>query len=287
MRRLRRSLGAVCIVAGFIAAVPVTASAASEGHHKHHAAGHFKLAHKGTLTVAASATPPDFVISPTGKVTGIVATVLKTFAKAHHLKVTFDKYSFSGSLTAVESGRADITGAFYYTKTRAKAVFYTYPYTVDGSFLVYLNTTKYKKPSTFLGKTVGVAAGYAQVPYMQKYLGTSHVVQFTADPAGIEAVKTGRVAGFISGNTVLWYARTDKALKVVRLKPGTFDQPATVTNQSDNMMVSCHNVGLAKAVDATMKQMVKNGKLKKVIDKYGYGITYTGRLVSHPNLCGK
>jgi polar amino acid transport system substrate-binding protein len=284
MRRIRLSLGAMCIAGGLLAAVPAAASASGQ---RQHSGGDYKLAHPGTLTVAASSTPPDFILAATGKISGVQPDSLRTFAREHHLKIVFDRYSFSGSLTAVESGRADITGGFYYTKTRAKAVFYTYMTSKTGSYLVYLKSTTYKNPSTFLGKNVGVAAGYAQVPYLTKYLGSSHVLQFTADPAGIEAVKTGRVVGFVSGSTVLWFLRGDKTLKAVRLKQGTFDQPKTVTTVTSGMLVSCRNKALGEAVDVTLKKMWQDGSLKKIQSGYGFASVFPPKLVSKPNLCGK
>ncbi|HLH64768.1 MAG TPA: ABC transporter substrate-binding protein [Solirubrobacteraceae bacterium] len=246
----------------------------------------FHLVHPGTLTVAVNATPPDFVISPSGSVSGIVMSILHTFAAAHHLKVATQIYSFSGALTAVESGRADVTGAFYYTPTRAKAVRYARPYAVDGSYIAVQRSTPYTGPASMKGKSVGVAAGYAQVPYLQQYLGDSHVVQFASDPSGIEALKTGRVAGYVSANDLLYYARQDPSLKVIQLTAGTFDQPASVTDQTDNIFASCHNQALADAISATIEQMWKSGALKALLAKYGEAATFPPN-ETQPNLCGQ
>lgn len=288
MKRIPLFLGALSIVFGALGMTPGIASASGRAHRKDRKASHFKLVHPGTLTVAVSPTPPAFDIASTGKVTGITATVLRHFAHKHHLKITFDKYSFSGMLTAVESGRADISGGFFYTKTRAKAVYYVDATTQSYVWMALQKSTPYKKPSTLLGKPVGSAAGYAQTPYIQKYLGQKDVSLFTSVVAGAEAVKTGRVDAFVGGNTLVALIHGTHTLKVVRLMPHQFDLPKTIAITSASMVVSCKNPGLAKAVDATLVQLRKRPKLTKLFKKYDLPkSTYPKSMITHHQLCGK
>jgi polar amino acid transport system substrate-binding protein len=246
----------------------------------------FTTVSKGQLTVAASATPPDFIVSPTGGITGIVPDILTKFAAKYGLKLKYQVYSFSAALTAVEGGHADVGGAIYYTVPRAKALTYTAPYAHDGSYMVLPSSSGYTGPSWLNGKTVGVAAGYAQVPYIQKALGGNHVLQFPNDQAGVEAVKTGRTAGYITGGEATYYIRGDKSLKSITFKAGQLDQPSSVTTQNDNMFTSCHNPKLAAAIDKQMSAMRANGQMKQIFAKYNQtNIMYTTNVV-RKQLCG-
>jgi polar amino acid transport system substrate-binding protein len=288
--RLRRSV----VVVGFaiITAVAIAAcggsssgSGGSGGGGNASAKAPFKLVSPGTLTVAASATPPDFIVSPTGQVSGIVADILTRFADKYGLKTKYDIYSFSAALTAVEGGRADVGGAIYYTTQRAKALLYTSPYAHDGSYMVLPKSAGYTGPSWLQGKTVGVAAGYAQVPYIQKALGSDHVLQFSNDQTGVEAVKTGRTAAYVTGGEVTYYTRGDNSLKYVTFKTGQLDQPASVTTQTDNMFVKCGNTALANAIDNEMQTLRANGQMKQIFAKYNETSTYYAQKLVRKSLC--
>lgn len=245
----------------------------------------FRLVTPGTLTVATSATPPSFIIKPDGTTSGIVPTMLKGFAKKHDLKIVFQNYSFSGMLTAVESGRADVGGAIYYTKQRAKALLYVQPYGRDGSFLVIKKSNAYSSPASLKGKKVAVAAGYAQVPYVVKALGDKNVIQVPNDQIGVEAVKTGRAYGYVTGGEVSWYAHGDPSLKVIKFNKGDLGQPASITSTTDNMFVGCGHGELKKALDDYVNKLRQSGKLAKLLTKYHEQHSILNTEVQRPNLC--
>ncbi|HEX5193796.1 MAG TPA: transporter substrate-binding domain-containing protein [Solirubrobacteraceae bacterium] len=291
-RRGRVAVGvAIAIVAALVIAACGGSSSGSDGGSggggsaNANAKVPFKLVTPGTLTVAASATPPDFIVSATGGVSGIVPDILTRFADKYGLKTKYDIYSFSAALTAVEGGRADVGGAIYYTTQRAKALLYTSPYAHDGSYMVLPKSADYTGPSWLQGKTVGVAAGYAQVPYIQKALGSNHVLQFSNDQTGVEAVKTGRTVAYVTGGEVTYYTRGDSSLKYVTFKTGQLDQPASVTTQTDNMFVKCGNSALAKAIDDEMQTLRKNGQMKQIFAKYNESSTYYAQKLVRKSLC--
>lgn len=245
----------------------------------------FRLVKPETLSVATSATPPSFIIKLDGTTTGIVPTILREFAAQHNLKIAFQTYSFSGMLTAVESGRADVGGAIYYTTQRAKAVLYVQPYGADGSFLLIKKSSPYSSVSSLKGKKVAVAAGYAQVPYVLKAVGDQNTIQVSSDQIGVETVKTGRAYGYVTGGEVSWYAHGDPTLRIIKFKAGELGQPASITSTTDNMFVDCGNEGLKKALDEYVNQLRSSGRLAELLKKYHEEDSILNTPAHRPNLC--
>lgn len=243
----------------------------------------FKLATPGTITVAYSPTSPSFMVT-NGQVTGVVPDIINAFAKANGLQVKYFQTTFDGTLTAVQTGQADVSGAAFYNTARAKTYRFTSPYLLSGATLVMLKSTKYTGPSSLAGDQVGAASGYTEVQYLQKALG-SRLSQFTTESAGIEALKTGRIAAYEGGTDNAYYAKSDPDLKYVQLKAGDFDLPESEVLTTDNIFASCSNQGLAAAIDKTIAQMTSSGQLQKIITGYLNSSYVVTKQLAQPNYC--
>lgn len=263
-RRLFDSAGAV-VVCLLLATLGSCGSSSSSGTSNSQG---FHLITPGTLTMGYTVGAPDALINSKGNLVGLVPSMLHTFANEHHLKVHPVRYSFAGLIAAVETGRIDISGEYYYTTERAMHVYYTEPYENSGAYMIVDKSFKYDGPQSLQGKTVGVATGFAEVPYLIQTLGNSNVLQLSDDADGVEAVETGRVVAYVSASGLGYYTTRDKSLKLEQITTGQFGMPASVTEAVTAMFVNCSNKGLAKAVDSTMDSMRSNGQMREIFTEY-------------------
>lgn len=246
----------------------------------------FDLVQDSTITVAVSGTPPSFVVSPTGDVTGVVPTIIEAFAEEHGLEVKYDQYSFAASLAAVQGGRADLGGAAYYTEERAENLLFLRPIMKSGSWLVFPEGAEYSEPDDLMGERIGVASGYAQVPYLQEFSGASKVDEYTSDSSGIQAIKTGRNAAYVSGGDVIPYAEEDKSLQIVQMETGDFGMPAEITESSSNMFVRCGKEDLADSLNEFLAEFVERDDFEDLIDEYSVPEIAITDGEPFPNTCG-
>lgn len=240
----------------------------------------------GELTVAYSQAPPDFLKdSGSEEVTGTVPSILDEFAKKNKIKIKYTEYSFAGALTAVQTGRADLGASAYFTEERAKYLYFPAPYNASGTYLITKKGAGYAGVDSLKGKKMGVATGFEQVKYMQKALGNKNVLQFASDPAAIQAVKTGRIYGFVSGVDLIYLAARDDSVESFAFKAGELGFPQSLIDQYSNMYVSCKNKPLGKALNETIAELRASGQLAQIVEEHLNDLAVVKEQKEWPDMC--
>ncbi|MGH3401387.1 MAG: substrate-binding periplasmic protein [Streptosporangiaceae bacterium] len=246
----------------------------------------FHLVTPGYLTVATHGTePPEISISLSGVLGGADGAWINAFAQQHHLKVKLFQTTFSSAILAVQDGKADLGVAAYYSPTRAKAVYFTYPFYQEDAAVLTLPGFKYTGPASLQGKPVGTVTGFVWQPYLQKAFGSNlHAYPDTATIG--RALLNGSIVGYfdtVTANTLAPLTPSNTRTYVV--SAGQFGMPESVLVDIARNYVNCSNTGLAAAMNTTMANLHKSGEWAKILTANHLTSIFDPTLTTEPNGC--
>lgn len=232
----------------------------------------FKVVDPGHLKVAfTDGDLPEIAQGPNQTLIGTDGYWLTQAAKMFGLKLELFPTTFTSEILATKQGKVDIGTTAYWTAARAHQVWYTYPFfqTISGYFLK--KSFPYHGPSSLKGHPVGTLEGYVYVPYMLKSFRRSDVHLYKTIIEGFTALENGQIAAFVdaySGGAGEAMAHF-KDMVFKRAKEGDLGMPANVITATAYNYVNCDNDGLASALNAVMRQLVKEGSWQKALKQNG------------------
>lgn len=229
------------------------------------------IASKGTLSFAMDATyPPDESVAPDGHtIIGFDADLAKALAAVLGLKPKLENVTFDNIIPGLQSGKYDVgLSSFTDTKAREKQVDFVTYFKAGESFYVKAGSgKKFNGLESLCGATVAVENGTTEQSDAQaqaKKCPSSKkltVLTFADQNAANLAVSSGRAqVGFADSQVVAYIVKqsngqfqvTGKALKVA---------PYGIALPKGN--------GMAKAVQAALEELMKNGTYQKLLKKWG------------------
>jgi polar amino acid transport system substrate-binding protein len=285
MRHFKKT--SACVLA-VIAAATLGACSSGSSPSGGDASQGFHLINPGYLTVATHGTePPELSISLGGKLGALDGSWITEFAKEHHLKIKLFQTTFASAILAVQDGKADVGVAAYYSPTRAKVVYFTYPFFEDHAAVLALPSFKYTGPSSLKGKQVGTVTGFVWQPYLQKVFGSNlHIYPDTATVG--KALLDGSISAYFDTVTsnVFSPPLTTQNSKTYLIKNGQFGMPESVLIDIARNYVNCKNSKLAAAMNATMAKMHKNGSWATLLKANQLTALSNPALTTEPNHCG-
>ena len=241
----------VTIAAALTGAIAIAGSgAASSGR----SAGPPTLVHDGTLTVATYGTGfPTIVVNKNGTIGGTSGAWINAYAKANGLKVKLFQTTFTSAILAVQQKKADLTMDIYYTPERAKSLYYTYPFSVEGLQVFTKSDFPYTGPSSLKGHKVAAVSGVVWTDALKKYFGSDlqafpSQAQAATGPHPRPRPKRRHRAGFPTR--------------------GQFGLTGYAKGFG-YIIVSCGAKDLAAGLNATLTQLEKSGKWAAVLKQAG------------------
>lgn len=171
---------------------------------------------KGVLVVATSPDypPAEFVDAATGEVKGSEMTLAKYIADNLGVELQIEAMDFSGVLTAVDTGKADLgISGFGYKKDRAENYELSLGYTgsseaaCHGLLVPADQVDSYSSLSDFSGKTIDAQASSLQEMYVEDEIPDANLQLVTSLDQAILDLSTGKVdAAALDCNTAKSYA---------------------------------------------------------------------------------
>lgn len=226
----------------------------------------FKTVSSGYLTVAfQDGGLPRVAQTSDGDLGGTWGWVITQFADKYGLKLKLTATDTSGEILAVSSGRADIGSAIYDKPARQKVVHFLDQDMYDKYYVAYPKSLNYTGPDSLKGKTVGVAAGFAVIPYLQKYFGSSNVKEFTTYALGIQALKNGQIDAYFNTTPLLGLVGpNNSSIALQALNPGDFTVPGQEVKTPEGPVVKCGNTTLADAYNSFYQSILHSDQYKSV-----------------------
>lgn len=233
-----------------------------------------KVAKEKTWTVATSGTlyPTSYHASKGSALTGYDVEVVKAVAKGLHKKVVFKEMNFSGELTAVNNGTAQMAANDFGISPQRKKEFALstpYKFSFDSMVVRKKDDSGIHSFADLKGKK---SAGEAGTSYQQlaSQLGATQVnYNNVSNDVYLRDVANGRTDVILND-----YYLQKMALAADPSAPLKIQKNLYFTTQDDKngtgILMKKSNTKLQKEVDAEIVKLKKNGTITKLSKKY-YG----------------
>jgi ABC-type amino acid transport substrate-binding protein len=228
------------------------------------------LVHDGTLTVATYGTGfPTVVVNKNGTLGGTSGAWINAYAKALGLKVKLFQTTFTSAILAVQQKKADLTMDIYYTPERAKTLYYTYPFSVEGLQVFTKKGFKYTGPASLKGHKVAAVSGVVWTDALKKWFG-SDLQEYPSQAQAATAFLNGQVDAYFEADAQYFVPPISKSKSVTphNLKEGDYGLHG-YSKGYGYIIVNCRAKDLAAGLNATLAKMEKNGQWTRVLKQAG------------------
>jgi len=232
------------------------------------ASAEIKVVEAGKLHMATNAAfPPYEMISDNGGFEGIDVEIATAIAQKLGLELVVDDMEFSSVITSVQGGKSDIAMAgLTVTEERKQNVDFTESYATGVQVIIVPEGSDIKTVDDLANdKMIGVQDGTTGYIYCSDTVenggyGEDHVTSYPNGAMAIEALKGGKVdAVVIDNEPAKAFVAANEGLKIL-------DTEYIVENYA--IGISKENPALRDAVDAALKELIADGTVKTIVDKY-------------------
>lgn len=215
----------------------------------------------GTIVLASEGQYAPFNFFKGKQLTGYEIEVAELVAKKMGLKFEWKTVGFDALLTGLAQDRWDLVIASHgITEERAKAVTFTAPHYCSGGQIVSLNPA-ISKVGDLNGKVVAVQTGTSYMENVKKVAGVKEVKNFPTDEAARSALGSKRVDAWVTDRFVA------KEMLAKAPKAG-FKTGDMLFIEQIASAVSKGNQGLADAWNKALKEVIADGSVPAVSNKY-------------------
>ena len=232
------------------------------------AAAEIKTVEAGKLHMATNAAfPPYEMISDNGGFEGIDVEIATAIAQKLGLELVVDDMEFGSVITSVQGGKSDIAMAgLTVTEERKQNVDFTESYATGVQVIIVPEGSDIKTVDDLANdKMIGVQDGTTGYIYCSDTVenggyGEDHVTSYPNGAMAIEALKGGKVdAVVIDNEPAKAFVAANEGLKIL-------DTEYIIENYA--IGISKDNPALRDAVDAALKELIADGTVKTIVDKY-------------------
>ena len=222
----------------------------------------------GKLHMATNAAfPPYEMVSDNGGFEGIDVEIATAIAEKLGLELVVDDMEFGSVITSVQSGKSDIAMAgLTVTEERKQNVDFTESYATGVQVVIVPEDSDIQTVDDLANdKMIGVQDGTTGYIYCSDTVenggyGEDHVTSYTNGAMAIEALKGGKVdAVVIDNEPAKAFVAANEGLRIL-------DTEYIVENYA--IGISKENTGLRDAVDAALKELIADGTVQSIVDKY-------------------
>ena len=230
--------------------------------------GAFTTVSAGELHMATNAAfPPYEMTSDNGGYEGIDVEIATLIAQKLGLELVVDDMEFGSVITSVQSGKADMAMAgLTVTEERMKNVDFTDSYATGVQVIIVPEGSDIQTVDDLANdKMIGVQDGttgyiYCSSPVEDGGYGEDHVTSYTNGAMAIEALKGGKVdAVVIDNEPAKAFVAVNDGLKIL-------DTEYIVENYA--IGISTDNPALCEAVNNALKELIADGSVQMIVDKY-------------------
>ena len=241
---------------------------AAEAPAAEEAAAEIKTVEAGKLHMATNAAfPPYEMISDNGGFEGIDVEIATLIAQKLGLELVVDDMEFGSVITSVQGGKSDIAMAgLTVTEERKQNVDFTESYATGVQVIIVPEGSDIQTAADLANdKMIGVQDGTTGYIYCSDTVenggfGEDHVTSYPNGAMAIEALKGGKVdAVVIDNEPAKAFVAANEGLKILETE-------YIVENYA--IGISKDNPALRDAVDGALKELIADGTVKTIVDKY-------------------
>lgn len=244
------------------AAQESSAAAENEG------ASEFTTATEGVLTMATNAEFPPYEYYEGDTVTGIDVEIAQAIAKKLGLTLQVEDMEFDSVISAVQGGKADIGMAgMTVTEERLEEVNFTESYATGVQVIIVTEDSDITSADDLFAEganhTIGVQLTTTGDLYTTEDIeaaGLGTVDRYNKGADAVMALKNGKVDCVVIDNEpAKAFVEANEGLKILETEYVTEDYAIAVSKD---------NEALHTAVDAALQELIADGTVQSIIDKY-------------------
>ncbi|MDD3164969.1 MAG: ABC transporter substrate-binding protein [Oscillospiraceae bacterium] len=222
----------------------------------------------GKLTMATNAAfPPYEMTTDDGGFEGIDIEIAGMIAEKLGLELVVDDMDFSSVITAVQGGKSDIAMAgLTVNEERQKNVDFTSNYATGVQVVIVPQDSDIATVDDLSNdKMIGTQEGTTGYIYCSDTVenggyGEDHVIAYTNGATAIQALLSGKIdAVVIDNEPAKAYVEANPTLKILDTEYVTEDYAIGVSKD---------NTALLDAVNTALEELIADGSVQSVIDKY-------------------
>ena len=220
-----------------------------------------KTEEKKTLVMATNAEFPPYEYHEGDAVVGIDAEIAKLIADKLGMELKIEDVAFDSIIPGVQAGKYDMGMAgMTVNEERLKSVNFSDSYATGVQVVIVKEGGSIASLDDIAGKKIGVQTSTTGDIYASGDFGDENVVKFDSGAAAVEALKSGKVDCVIIDNEpAKSYVAANEGLKILETEYAVEDYAICFAKE---------NTELQAKVNAALKELIADGSVQKIIDKY-------------------
>lgn len=224
-------------------------------------AAEFKLATDGKLTMATNAYFEPWEYYDGENIVGIDPEVAQAIADKLGLELEIMDMDFDSIVTAVSAGKADMGMAgMTVTEERQKNVDFSQTYASAVQAIIVPDGSDIKTADDMEGKKIGVMQGFTGDLSCTEQFGEDAVVRFNKSAEAVMALTQGKIDCIVIDN--------EPAKKIIETNSGLTILDSKYSQEDYAIAFAKGNDGLRDAVDAALGELISDGTVEQIMNKY-------------------
>ncbi|MBE6835399.1 MAG: amino acid ABC transporter substrate-binding protein [Ruminococcaceae bacterium] len=214
-----------------------------------------------TLTMATNASFPPYEFYEGEKIVGIDAEIAGLIAEKLGMELVIEDVEFKTIIPGVQSGKYDMGMAgMTVTDERLESVNFSDTYAKGVQVVIVKEGGDIKSLDDLEGKMIGVQEATTGDIYASDEFGDDHVTKYANGALAVQALNAGKVDCVIIDNEPAKnYVEANEGLEIL-------DTEYTVEDYA--ICFAKENTELQEAVNGALKELIADGSVQKIIDKY-------------------
>ncbi len=224
-------------------------------------AADFTTVSDGVLTMATNAYFPPYEYYEGEEIVGIDAEIAAAVAEKLGLTLKIEDMEFDSIITAVSTGKADVGMAgMTVTEDRLKNINFSSTYATGIQSIIVPEDSDITSVDDLADKMVGVQLGTTGDIYASADLGSDHVDQYSKGNDAVMALTQGKVdAVIIDNEPAKSYVAATTGLKILDAEYASEEYAACISKDND---------ALKDAFNAALDELIADGTVQSIVDKY-------------------
>ena len=223
-----------------------------------------KTAQSGKLIMATNATfpPYEFISDDDGEtIVGIDAEIAALIAEKLGLELSIEDMEFGSIITAVQAGKVDVGMAgMTVTEERLQNVNFSTSYATGVQVIIVKEGSDIASLDDLAGKMIGVQESTTGHIYCEDEFGAENVTAFPNGTQAVQALLADKVDCVVIDN--------EPAKAYVAANEGLTILDTPYAEEDYAIAVAKDNAELLDAINAALEELINDGTVKAVIDKY-------------------
>lgn len=222
----------------------------------------FTTVNEGKLTMSTNAAfPPYEMTKDDGTFEGIDVEIAGAIAEKLGLELQIDDMEFDAALLAVQQGKSDIVMAgVTVNEERLLVMDFTDSYSTGVQVIIVPEGSEIASADDLAGHLIGTQRGTTGNIYCEDDFGAENVVTYDNGLTATQALVNGQVDCVVIDS--------GPAQEFVKANEGLTILPTEYVTEDYAIGISKENTAMKEAINAALKELIADGTVQTIVDKY-------------------